>query len=136
MVLRRLHGGARWGLSKPPVVGGLTSTTVHFPRALGTPAASCQPPLFAFARSFHLHLLPHYLLLIVSGESLSFCVYLAVSLSFSFSPSLFLSLVSFISAFLPVFPTAVEVEKRVLADCLRLSTICRLAFALSRKWMR
>lgn len=67
------------------LVGGLTSTTVHFPRALGTPAASCQPPLFTFARSFHLHLLPHYLLLIVSGERLSFCLPVCLSLAFFFS---------------------------------------------------
>ena len=48
--------GARRGPTGPtvqPVVGGLTSTTVHFPRALGTPAASSRPPLFALARSFH-----------------------------------------------------------------------------------
>lgn len=78
------------------LVGGLTSTTVHFPRALGTPAASCQPPLFAFARSFHLHLLLRYLLLIVSREFLSFCpsvhlvfpLFLFLSRRFYFSPSL------------------------------------------------
>lgn len=70
--------------------GGMTSTTVHFPRALGTPAASCQPPLFAFACSFHHHLLPHYLLLIVSSwreRSLSPSVCLAFSLSLSASAS-------------------------------------------------
>lgn len=82
-------GGAQAGR----LVGGLTSTTVHFPRALGTPAASCQPPLFAFARSYHLHLLPHYLLLIVSGERLSFC--LPVCLAFLFPISLSLPLLSF-----------------------------------------
>lgn len=49
---RRLRGGAQWGPNGLAVVGGLTSTTVHFPRALGTPAASCQPPILAFARSF------------------------------------------------------------------------------------
>ena len=43
---RRPRGGA-WRGPRGRLVGGLTSTTVHFPRALGTPAASCQPPLFA-----------------------------------------------------------------------------------------
>jgi len=81
---RRVRSGARRGPSLRCLVGGLTSTTVHFPRALGTPAASCQPPLFTFARSFHLHLLPHYLLLIVSGERLSFCLPVRLAFFFSF----------------------------------------------------
>lgn len=70
----------------------MTSTTVHFPRALGTPAASCQPPLFAFACSFHLYLLPHYLLLIVSSWRersllLSVCLVFFLSLPYSLTAS-------------------------------------------------
>lgn len=91
-------GGARASC----LVGELTSTTVHFPRALGTPAASCQPPLFTFARSFHLHLLPHYLLLIVSGERLSFCLPVCLAFFFSFL-FLFLFLLLFLLLFLFLF---------------------------------
>lgn len=119
-------GGARAGR----LVGGLTSTTVHFPRALGTPAASCQPPLFAFARSFHLHLLPHYLLLIVSGERLSFC--LPVCLAFFFSLS---SLFLFLSAFAYLYlspclssPSAVEIKESTHPWIFSRESVCRFTF--------
>lgn len=121
-------GGAR----AARLVGGLTSTTVHFPRALGTPAASCQPPLFAFARSFHLHLLPHYLLLIVSGESVSPSVCLSVSLSFS--PYLSLSFSFFplllISTFLPVFLHlgAIEIKELTHPWLFSRESVCRFTF--------
>lgn len=113
--------------------GELTSTTVHFPRALGTPAASCQPPLFAFACSFHLYLLPHYLLLIVSSWR-ERSLLLSVCLVFFLSPLLSYRFYFILLLFSPPFsPRETETERNRRTR--GFSPGNRFGASLSRAWV-